>query len=805
MTDDAPLTSVPGLEVKHPASPGPEPGPEPGGSDEHDTPPVRRGARGRSTHWSFAGVALVLAGAIVVASRSDASPVGGEPTDTVLTVAYAVALTLAGTRARSRALVVFAGCAVVAAAPEGGMVAAVLALALAATALLMPAVRSGGWRAPVGALAAALAACSFLEGTELRAGWAVGLGAIGSLVALVSARAGSPRRVRHTATVAFVVVVLLALAAAAAFGAAAYGAKNDATEGIDRLKAGLDAAKDGDVDRARDELRAARDAMQHADHTLSRSWAQGARHVPVLGQNARAVGDLASLASNLAEIATRAADSANLDAIASDAGSVDLAQVHDVSAALDELEAAVNDARTRLAAIDSPWLAGPLVDKLDEARTELDDAAPSIANAREAASVLPVLLGEGTGARYLVLFGTPVEARGRTGFPGNWAEVIAIDGQVRMTRFGRLIELNDVGVDRRDRELTGLDDYLTHYGRFLPQQYWQNVPMSPDVPTVAQAAAQLYPQSGGGKIDGVLFIDVEGIIKLLELSGPVKVDLIDEELTASNALDLLLRRQYIDLPTDERVGFLGQVAQATLRKLTSQQLPGVRTMSLVLGDAAAKGHIRFVSFDDRVSPLLARNRLDGALGPVDGDDVMLLTNNAAGNKIDLFLRRTFTYDVRWNPTTGAVDGTLTVQLHNGAPEAGLPKALIGNALDNARPFFGIPASGTNRMWLSVYSAFVPDRVTLEGAPALAEFDREAGRSVTSMLVDVPANSTRTLVLHWTGAVAPGARYGVGLPAQPLVRPDEATVRVTVEGTDAPRTYDATATLDRDRRIEVANG
>lgn len=72
---------------------------------------------------------------------------------------------------------------------------------------------------------------------------------------------------------------------------------------------------------------------------------------------------------------------------------------------------------------------------------------------------------------------------------------------------------------------------------------------------------------------------------------------------------------------------------------------------------------------------------------------MLLTNNAGGNKIDLFLRRTLDYAVTWNPTTGVVDGTLTVTLHNDAPAKGLPDSLIGNAIDDPGPFEKPPERG----------------------------------------------------------------------------------------------------------------
>ena len=48
------------------------------------------------------------------------------------------------------------------------------------------------------------------------------------------------------------------------------------------------------------------------------------------------------------------------------------------------------------------------------------------------------------------------------------------------------------------------------------------------------------------------------------------------------------------------------------------------------------------------------------------------TANAGGSKIDLFLDRREQYDVRWDPATGQVEGTLTVTLRTGRPPAACP-------------------------------------------------------------------------------------------------------------------------------------
>jgi len=57
--------------------------------------------------------------------------------------------------------------------------------------------------------------------------------------------------------------------------------------------------------------------------------------------------------------------------------------------------------------------------------------------------------------------------------------------------------------------------------------------------------AQLYPQSGGPSIDGVLAIDPYGLAALLNFTGPIDVPGLAEPLTSANAAQVLLTQQYI--------------------------------------------------------------------------------------------------------------------------------------------------------------------------------------------------------------------------------------------------------------------
>ena len=118
----------------------------------------------------------------------------------------------------------------------------------------------------------------------------------------------------------------------------------------------------------------------------------------------------------------------------------------------------------------------------------------------------------------------------------------------------------------------------------------------------------------------------------------------------------------------------------------------------MLGPVVDQGRLIVYSVHDDEQALMERTGLDGALPPVEGDFVSLTTQNTGNNKIDMFLERTLDYRATWDPATGRVEATATVELYNGAPASGLPDIVIGSSDARNLPL------GTNLLYVSLYSA-----------------------------------------------------------------------------------------------------
>jgi hypothetical protein len=583
------------------------------------------------------------------------------------------------------------------------------------------------------------------------------------------------RRMRRTALVVGGVVGLVLVGAALG----TVMVVGDLTDGGRAVDAGLQAARDADDDRAADQLGSAARHLSSADATLSSWFVAPAKVLPVVGPNIRAVESLSRQASEVAEVSSLAAGDADVDSLQFVDGRLDPAAVAGVIEPLRQVRGALRVMHQSVGGRQSPWLVAPVADRIDRLDRRIDEALPEADTALLAVEAAPDLLGAKGDRRYLVLFTTPAEARGRTGFPGNFAELVMSDGKLSMPRFGRSAELEDGGVPGDQRTLTTPPDFAARYGRFDVAATWRNITMSPDLPSIAQAAAELYPQAGGREIDGVLAVDPVGLAALMRYTGDVQVEGLDQSLTADNVADYLVRGQYVEFAgqNEGRIDVLEEVARTTFERLTSVALPGPRELSEALDPIVDAGHIQFAPLEPAPAAALEALGVTGALPALteDQDSVAVTTSNAGASKIDAYLERTLDYRVQWDPEMGQVTAMLRVQLTNTAPAEGLPDYVIGNAI-------GLPW-GTNRSFLSIYSPYQMAAGRIDGQPAALQSEIETDRNVYSTFVSIPPGGTVTVEVDLTGTLE-GRRYELVLAPQSVVAADQANVAVEVaEGPD----------------------
>ena len=711
---------------------------------------------------------VAVVGALVAMFLSSSAPTGFDIVDAVYRGLFAGGVVTLAATARRWTWSVLAGGAAVVTASLLGQVVALVALVVAVgaarssrrrvvgaaiAAVCMPALLAQGV-GPFGRLTGGLLGDT--PGTSAVLTVAIiGPACVSGWKRLPRGRRSTVRRWTRRAVVAALVsagVALVALAASAP----------SIRSGLDASEQAAGSGGDGDLETATVQLENAAASWRTASSRLGGPWMLPSRLVPILGQHVRAAQIATGQAAALTESASVVTGRLEPDAIVAN-GRVDLNELDSLTPAMDALAGTVSKASERFDEAASPWLISPVGARLDEVADELRPASGILGSVAGAMHVSRDLLGSPDGSTIVVMFSTPAEARGSGGFVGNWAEFRSVDGEVELVEQYRSKELNDA-LERVDASLRTDADYTARYGRFAVERHVQDVTLSPDFPSVARTAADLYSQATGRSVDAMLMIDPFVLEALLAFTGPVDVDGL--VLSGANASDELLRGQYEQFAEDddERTAVLDLVAATVVERLLEEP-PDPIAFVQELAPLAEAGRLTLWFADDSDGEIVETLGVSGAFPEVQDDVLAVVHQNGGQNKIDTMLDRSVSIATTLSPSTSRVHHEVSVVLSNEAPPSGLPPALIGSN-DQGLPL------GTNWMTLSVYSALPVRSVTVDGTPVAVESQREFGVHVHSVQLALAPESVSSVVFDLEGSVPFSDTFTMDVPVQPLSRPDD---------------------------------
>lgn len=744
--------------------------------------PDRRRSRRRSDWRPILALAAVAA---VGAAGASAEPTGIAVFDAIERAMFAATLTLFSACSRRWTWLVLAGAATILAGPVAALVCGVIALGFATY---------SAWGSHhrdrlTGAMVGALCAQSLLRTVDVGP-FGLTAAATAALFAMVAVsgyrtmRTRNRRRVRVTVAVGAACVIT----ASAVAGFVAMGALGPLEDGIAAARAGMREATGADQEGAAEHWRSAEASFSSAQRTLSNPLTRIADPIPVLSQHTRLASRAATSGRTVTARAARAATVAPYREIRAADGTFDLDKI---DAMRDPVEATVTSMVSALEDVESAtpgWLVAPVRSRVDAYTDELADAIPRAQSALGAITIAPELLGGHGHRRYLVLFTTPSESRELGGFVGAWAQLDATEGRLELSRDGRIGELNDAS-DPATRRITGEDEFLALHGHLQPARYLQNISASPDFPTVARVAAQLFPQAGGDPVDGVIAIDPIALAALLELTGPVDVAGLPSPLDHHDAAEFLLHGQYLALPdVDDRSDRLSDVAEATFDALTHRPLPPVGHITDVLAPMMHQNRLMAWVNDGPAEDYFEEIGLSGGFPRADGDDlVSVRVSNASANKADFYLHQTFTYDVAHDPSDGTTRGTLRGVFTNDAPASGEPAYVLGNPDTRSGRTHGQPF-GSITLQVRIYSALRPTGFTVDGTESPFQLQRRGDLWVTTQTLRVDPASERRFSVTVSGTIEVARPYALTIAPQPTVHGQDFEIHVRNPATGRVQTF-----------------
>lgn len=498
-----------------------------------------------------------------------------------------------------------------------------------------------------------------------------------------------------------------------------------------------------------------------------------ARLLPVVGDNLEAAQALAAGGRLIAPAADQALNAADVFPIGPAGLEIGLNQgrlnLEPWPAAAANLADAAAGARLALSDVRAAdgILLPPIKGIREDFLREGQATAQALEKASDAAVLLPHFFGEGTPRTWFLMIQNPVELRATGGFLGAFGILRAENGRLTLGEFASNAELQDL-----DSPVPATEDFARNYDRFYSRTFWRNTNMTPDFPTAARVLSQMWERRTGEAIDGVIAVDAVGLNTLLDIVGPVPVPDIGE-INSENFLPLALNEAYMRFPDkDDRTSFLIPVGEQVWGRLLAGNFSDPRSLMVPLGSLVSNKRIQMWSPEELER--LVRLDLAGELRPEEGADYLLVVGqNAAGNKVDYYAQRHITYRVDLSDPA-EVQGRVGVQIDNGAPADAQPGYIMGPVLPNDPP-------GLNRTFASVY---LPHRATvlsgeLNGEPTTLESGEELGLAVASKFLEIQPQTSANFALDTRSAMGTPGHYRLVIQHQPNLNPDRLELQITL--------------------------
>ncbi len=260
---------------------------------------------------------------------------------------------------------------------------------------------------------------------------------------------------------------------------------------------------------------------------------------------------------------------------------------------------------------------------------------------------------------YLVLLQNADELRPTGGFIGNIGLVTVDAGDIKSIEFEDVYALDNLVTDTwRDVPPALMTRELGVRAWFLRDSNW-----SPDYPQSAARLIDVYQRmSKQGRnvdvrLDGVIALQPEFFRRLLQLTGPLKVE--DQTFTADDFFDQLQFETQVGFhqegrPTEQRkdiVRKLGDVLIATLLSLPASRWPNVLNVATLSLDQA---DMLVYAKDTEVQKILEGRGWSGSTIGTDDDYLWVIDANLAALKTDGVMDKRVYYSVDFTDPAGPV-------------------------------------------------------------------------------------------------------------------------------------------------------
>lgn len=304
---------------------------------------------------------------------------------------------------------------------------------------------------------------------------------------------------------------------------------------------------------------------------------------------------------------------------------------------------------------------------VEEVSSLTNDAKPLLLHS-------PWLLGNDAPRRYLLLFQNDGELRPTGGFITAYAIMEVDKGKIRSVLSDDIYSL-----DGQYKPTQPAPEVLVKY---VPLPYgkdsrWRlrDMNLSPDFASSMKTFLPEFQKTSKLEFDGVITVDTQVLIRLLEVIGPIGVpgwgnfsakpdDRCEGCANVVYELERIITKPLNRVVT-ERKAVLGPLMHSILANALGSPKEKVPTLFDAALTSAIQKHVVFYFPDEKIQAAVESFNIAGRIKDFEGDYVHINDSNFAGAKVNIFVRERVEQKVEV-ATDGTVTENLTIQYKNPA-------------------------------------------------------------------------------------------------------------------------------------------
>ncbi len=354
-----------------------------------------------------------------------------------------------------------------------------------------------------------------------------------------------------------------------------------------------------------------------------------------------------------------------LNLVAQDSTELQTTNLNEAAAALTEAQEKILLAEAHLKKAD-PKIFGGRLEKyyllLENTTAGLKEATPMI---KTLTTALPEILGAESPKTYLLIFQNSNELRPTGGFIGSYGKLILSKGQIDRLVVDDVYNLDGL-LETKGIEIEPPEPLKEHLG--VSRWLLRDANWSPDFPTASEQIRNLYSLATGGKVDGIIALDLELVQKLLGLTGSVYLAQFNESIGAENFFEKTEFYSEADYfsGSPQKKTFLSLLSAKLLEKILKLETQDFGRLGQIIRNSLTERHLLIYFPEGEVANLLALKNWDGRIRTSDGDYLMVVDTNVGATKANYYVKRNLNYAIKNVDRQGTWEATSTINYVHGA-------------------------------------------------------------------------------------------------------------------------------------------